>query len=357
MLKLGTFFDTETGVEYDLYSMNAQTLKHAVTASYQLSALKIQMFDDDTHAIDDINREIRYSNLVFDKNVGEILNKDTYSPKYALSNEPCHIHLKNTEYYRLGFELLPIAISLPNRDITKLQQLELLDGFKRMFCVEVPDKDIFVKVYDHLPTNKWCNAMLLFNSWKLASHLRLFFDRGFKLGLWRHFGIDVTLEQGLDNNIIELLCTFIGVEPYKVLKDNQHFESDVRLLLDLNETIKNKYVVTRAAQVLGHVRRSEVQRDMAKKLTATDMLKQLQSAAGKKHLTKINSMKVPGHIENYVEKHITLLLIKQIREEYGCDGNVFEHPIFFAKPANVFSSINEAIAYNTRGWSTETIVF
>ena len=352
MLKLGSFFDSETDANYDLYSINAITIKKAIESSYKLSYTKIRMFDDDSQVLQDINRELKNSNLQFDKVTGKILNDDYASNKcWNIKPEAIdertkahyHIHTKNQQYYQLGFELLPIAVSLPNKDTTKLNQIELLDGFKRMFCSQVPDKDVLVKVYDILPTAKWCNAMLLFNAWKLIGYKFLFMDRGFKLGLWKHFGIDVTLHHNdYDHDIISLLHNFLGVNTFNVLKNNQYIDLDINLILDVHNHLKNEYISRRLAILLGFIRSLEIDnRENAKPFYSKDMIPFLKKDAAK-HIKKLDSMSVHGFKENYAKKHVQLLLTQYIRDYYGYEGKVSSYPEFFDRATNLFKTIEEA---------------
>lgn len=354
MKKLGTFFDSETNTDYDLYSSNALTIKAALDNSYKLSRAKIQMFNNDSGMLEDINRETEHGNLNFDKVNGEIINKDNYTPSgyarnsmFKTENEPSYNQDKNQDYYQLGFELLPLAISLPNKDIKKLDHLELLDGFRRMFCSEIPDREVLVKVYDILPTDKWCNAMLLFNSWKLVGHKQFFFDRGFKLGLWKHFDIDITLHQhDYRHDIMLSIEQYSRSDIYKTFKNNQYLDKDIKLLIKTQNHFKNKHIIKVLATLLGAVRILEFEnRQAAKSIFPEDLIAYIEKNA-QKHIKKINSMQVDGHIENYAKKHIYPLLLQYVRKYYGYEGDVTLYPDFFFSEWygkwNVFKSIEEA---------------
>jgi len=207
------------------------------------------MFDSHSGVLKEIGRETRNNNLNFDKATGEILNKENFTP--SKNSELIDQELNNPGeddlYHQLGFELLPIAVSLPNRDFTKIENIELLDGFKRLFCSTIPDRNIFVKVYDILQPEQWFNAMLLFNSSKLLCNTDLFMDRGFRLGLWKHFDIDTTLYDTFDTfDPMYLIKCYLGfgysIAPYTTLKDNQYAHLDIKLAMELFELVSRQQI-------------------------------------------------------------------------------------------------------------------
>lgn len=353
MKKIGTFYDNETRKEYDLYTMNALKLKDFVLKSYGLSNLKLNMFNLETQLLSDLKSEERFNKLSVNFDSGEILDKETYidtinQSKYGKSirtdiifdaeKGTSNFRNERNEYHHLGYELLPLAISVKNRDMNNLEKVELIDGFKRIFWTkDIPDRDVFVKVYDELTTKEWINAMLLYNSWKIPAGAKSFIDRGFILGLYRHFNFDITL---VGTNYLRFLLIYLSNNPYSVLHDNDLFIDDFVLLNDLRkEYCEDSLYSDYSSNTMGHflddfaetlrqLRRLEHKldkRDGAIKIDFEKVKEWMESKEMKKHSKKILSMNVPGFIENYVEKHTRPLLIYFLRGLYKIDGEVNEY--------------------------------
>lgn len=338
MQKLGTFFDDETGAEYDLYTINALTIKKAIDKSYNLTELKLRMFNGSEHVMDEIRHAADKYKLEFDWEKGKVINLKTFKANKKIYGKAKDIILNNANhkqdkaenpryetqqcFQQLGFELLPIAISLKDRNVNDMKKIELIDGFKRMFFTEVPDKDIFVKVYDILDNVQWFNAMLLFNSWKLFGSTELFIDRGFKLGLYKHFNLDLTLPHFYSYyiNALKYIYKYMEVDVYKVFHNNQYAIDDIKLILDGYEAFTGNQVAFLAelVRMLGSIRTMEYDnRQKAKKFVISDFINFRNRKDMIKHFKKIDKMQVTGFIENHVRKYMAPLMINYVRSEYG----------------------------------------
>lgn len=374
MLKIGTFFDSEVRVYYDLYTMNALKLKEAIDKSYNLTPFKINLLNGETGLLHDIETELRYAtkgstNLEVDFNKGIIINEKEYVSKMSNAYGAQRIiealsssrGFKNTteDYHQLGFELLPIAIAIKGRDLNNLNKAELIDGFRRMFWTKnIPDRDVFVKVYDHLTHQEWINAMLMYNSWKLkkAGSWRAnpgagdFVDRGFKLGLYKKFGVDLTTHGTLT---IEMVNNYIYPSTYEVLKDNPLFLDDIKLIVDIMSNRQNKVTGKNAdakmyyfaefvrtfVAILRDIRVLEFnsnRRDQAVVVSYEATKAFLETKVMAKHIEKIESMSTIGAINNYIIKHVIPLCIEFFRAQYGLETSVTE---YIQRPYDFFNSM------------------
>lgn len=163
---LGTFKDNEICVDYDLYSINARQIKKWLDEKYNLTPLKLALFNDETFAKSDLEllniEELNSIDLNMEK--GEINNSQIFFEtdrgyRYDnLKKVAVGINLndiKNKEH-QLGYELMPIALIVEGRDLEKRENFYLLDGFRRMYYVNnIPDVDVLVKVYDILTPAQW----------------------------------------------------------------------------------------------------------------------------------------------------------------------------------------------------------
>lgn len=335
MIKVGTFYDDFTNMDYDLYQTNAIELKNKIIKDYNLKPLKISMFNFSTQLIQDINTEIKNGNIKLDLNTGEIIeiakeikNGYTYRIKQIISANDDHSKHDNDKnhYHHIGYEIAPIVISVKDRNINN--DFELIDGFKRIFWTyDIPDKNIFVKVYDKMDTKQWVNAMLLYNSWKILNSKSTFADRGFKLGLYKHFNLDLTT---FDKDISDMFDIYISSNPYEVLKDNNLFMEDFLLIIDAYNFYMQYYnkhdkylshiglfqFVERFSKLISKLRTAEFKEDRrnkALKITTEQFITFLTSEKMDKHIEKISNMKVPGMIDNYMEKHTDIIVINFFR--------------------------------------------
>lgn len=143
-------FDTMINKSYDLYVINAKTVEDRLKKTYKMSKVRIQAFNDAIN-LPSLITEIRalreekkrvYRSDYMDE-VKENIRKEI---KSIINNK--HVGDYNRVVSEMGYELMPIAVSVAEKAImNENAEVELLDGFRRMFFVEeVPDKDLLVKV-------------------------------------------------------------------------------------------------------------------------------------------------------------------------------------------------------------------
>lgn len=351
MKKIDEFYDKVTKVNYDLYTINARELKERLDKTLKLTNLKMAMFNDETRVYNDVNLDVYYGDpkdrLEFDYVKGEILNKEKYSNVsenfrnkriIGISEEGIEVDKEKEKYHQLGYELLPFAVTVEGRDIKdKEKDVKLLDGFRRMYYMnEIPDVEIFLKVYDILDPSEWQNAMLMFNSWKITNTDKSgrYLDRGYKFGLLTHFGIDVTKREGIYLNLVD---KYIGGKFYGVLKDSKVAHKDIETAVEIEykyiseykkglsrEEITGRRNIGYMLEILykhyGLVRLAEYERgtqNNARVITEENVKEFMGSKEMDKHKKKIRCMKVKGHIENYISKHITIHILNYLRDIYG----------------------------------------
>lgn len=337
MINLGVFQDTTVNASYTLYRMNARVLKEKLDKREKLTNLKLNMFNSSTSASSDIRYvESRFhDSLQVDYKKGEIstFNGDTINDRFDLEridkavSKP-NINKRQENNHRLGYELMPLVVMAEDMNIDS--ELILLDGFRRMYYVnEVPDMDVFVKVYGLLEPDKWQTAMLLFNSWKIApgrfvrdDSYHLYIDRGYKFGLYTYFGIDITL---YEDNALEVFQNYINRSFYDTLKDNQYAHIDLLTsLLAYEEYSTNNWgmriLINYIFKVYGSIRRIEfnLSRRVDAEVMTVDMLREFVNREKmKRHVKRVKEMKTPGHIENYVKRETELHVLNFFRELYG----------------------------------------
>lgn len=164
MKKLETAKDDILDVEYDLYSMTFKELKDIMHNEYK--DINFSDFNEDSK----YNRDSAYETII--KSSGIICN-------YFF------IYKEGYNYY-------------------------LLDGFNRLFTKEmnIPDDQVvYVKeITSKLEDNKLMTIMFNFNLWKLSQGHReydtkKFFDRGFRLLLYKKYGITIHVNENYKPNI------------------------------------------------------------------------------------------------------------------------------------------------------------
>lgn len=182
--------DNQLQVPYKLYQVNAKQMSERLFKQYNLSQVRLQVFNSESKLARNIV-DIRHLKMH-----GHIIRKNDLrvesvakAVKEILDNS--YVNKMTDIGVNMGYEIMPIAISVKDFDIENPNsKLELIDGFKRMFCTtEVPDIDILVKVYDELDDRLWINSMIVYNSWKFVSNesCHKYMDRGFQLGLYYRY--------------------------------------------------------------------------------------------------------------------------------------------------------------------------
>ena len=363
MKKLAQMVDAKIQKTYDLYTVPAREFVAIVRGVYEKKDMDpwfVQRFNQDIK-LDGWGKRLTESlTMVARINAGmqknepdgwrslETYEKNISEAKTRFLNGELFVENVDT-LGAMGYELMPFAISVPNRDLTEIASLELLDGFRRIFYMnDIPEQDILVKVYDTLSDAEWISAMVVFNSWKFADEKNelAFLDRGLKLGLYKRYGIDYTglLYYGNNDSSHSLRC-YVAKKPYETLWQNDQFAADIRFVekmkchlpvftvkkktgeqvFDASEKIYQVPYFLEAMQEnvcrqLGRLRRLETERLLGgEQMTRKDMrfedyLAFLEAKDLQKHFIKLSEMSVSGFIDNYIQKHL-LERIKEMVDE------------------------------------------
>lgn len=122
----------------------------------------------------------------------------------------------------------------------------LIDGFRRLFGNGGIDRwmeyEVLVKVYKNVDVKGWTRLIHESNTWKSYSE---YFDRGFRLSMYQHFGID------LKDDSSDLMYSAAVFEAYTsmftsiydlrpnlryALVDNEFFAADIAVLNEFSKT-------------------------------------------------------------------------------------------------------------------------
>ncbi len=361
---LGTMIDQKINKEYDLYSVNARLLQGMLKNTYlkKMSELDFQLFNDDLkyfrymrHIKQLKRRESQGLKVSTHYEIDKMNNEMQEVIKSIQANEHHNVKLQKTS--ELGYELMPIAISVKDKDINKKQDVELLDGFRRMFYTpEVPDVDILVKVYDEVNDTEWINLMIVFNSWKFAdrSHAKIYLDRGFRLGLYYRYSLDFTeFYSEYDNFGWGYIDIYTNKLPHSTFWNNLYAHKDIELIYQLIEHRPIfKLVKKRSEEVydveqenpaqhptfldkmykviiaeIGNIRRKEFSAELKghtveRKSFSLEYVKAyFQREDLQKHFIKLSTMSVPGFMDNYIRDNLVEDMQNYLREYYF-KGNI-----------------------------------
>lgn len=352
MKKLTTIHDAQLNVPYDLYQVPAETFVRLMRKSYEhqgIDMLKAQEFNTEPkikeHGKTYVEALTRlkgiqsgllpqYAHYNYEETMEQV------STFEAFFNQDTTITNRLDRVSHLGYELMPFAVSVSERNFTlDATKIELLDGFRRIFYTkELPKGDVLVKVYDQLDDKTWITSMLTFNSWKYADSgksLR-FLDRGLRLGLFYRYGLHfIDFPSYQMDSIEHTLNNYFGGAPYYTLYENDLFAEDIRMLqkiklhrpifefekknkterIDLHDT-PYKYPAflnlthTLITQRLGLLRREETVRILngesvqRKSLPFENYLAFIQDESLQELFIKLCNMQVTGHIENSIKKNL-----------------------------------------------------
>lgn len=350
---LTVMFDNLLNREYKLYTVNSKEIYKRLMDSYKLSNLQLQLFNSDLNLYEKIN-DVRYEKNIYGtiKNDGAVsrLKKtisDIHENKYV--DEHGKISAK------FGYELMPIVISVENDFENPEEKIELIDGFKRMFCSgELPDTDILVKVYNKLDDREWINLMVIYNSWKFTNMEKSerYMDRGFQLGLYYRYGIKFINMELIYHDIFLLINKYVHKvsahnylstfnrdnvnDVYSTFWNNSEFHNDLIAMyemfnhypvfrvekrggkveeFDLTNKLKRKKRnirdgVCRLYEVfiycLGDIRRYEFYHNIIerKPFDINIFYDYLKKPELQKHFLKITNMEVDGFICNYINQNL-----------------------------------------------------
>ena len=327
---IGTFRDEFINIDYDLCIINSLEFKNIIEKEYNLNPLKLALFNRDSHIIDLVHTLEKYGDLEIDKKNGKIIKhiRDEFYISNIKKAEKGEIFDKeDLEVYNvIGYETSSFAVSIKDRNYKEPNNIELIDGFKRIFLTKnVPDRDIFVRVYDYLNSLDWINAMLEFNAYKTLNKeyaAESFITRGFSLGLYKHFNVDISYKGMVP---ITLMSTYMGNNLYPVLKSNPYFIDDIKLLFSLYKYLKeinqeddakysfdNALILTDSiADVFCRSRENEYSKGKRQKsLEIEDFKVFFDKKENKKHLLKLNKISVSGFKKNHILKNIIPPLIE-----------------------------------------------
>lgn len=344
-------YDNQLKLNYKLYKVNAKELSERLFKQYKLTKIKLELFNSDSNLARDI---LTYKSRIgkpYFKGIEEYSYNDI---KKTISKLEEGKRFSNPLGISMGYEIMPLAISVRDYDIEN-GELELIDGFKRMFCIEeVPDIDILVKVYDELNDRDWINSMILYNSWKFVnkSKAEIYMDRGFQLGLYYRYRlmfVNMYTENRDIQYYINIYTNGLGMKydifyyemnrdikrgVYTTLWNNSEFHNDIKILYKLtnmlptftikkrNKPIEYHKVEDRERRlleieegitlVLGEIRRYEARNKLERKKFDISIIDNFFKREDlQKHFVKVMNMTIPGFRENYVRNN----LIEEIRKE------------------------------------------
>jgi hypothetical protein len=245
MKLINTMHDNLLKKPYKLYQVNAKQMSERLHNSYGLDKLSLQMFNSDAHIAEYAEqlRDLRAKGHKIDDN-----NLDVKRLNQAIHKVENNEHMSSLDEIGIsfGYELMPIAICTEGDFEDPSTKIELIDGFKRMFCMnKIPDIELLVKVYERLTDREWINAMILYNSWKFTNGegSRVYMDRGFQLGLsYRHNinFVDMHLNSGSIMTAINLFTSGNDLDQYGHRQveggayysfwNNDQFANDIRAI-------------------------------------------------------------------------------------------------------------------------------
>lgn len=322
MKKVGMLFDSVAKVNYELVQMPIKELKQLVIQGMSIPEEEIIRFDSDSEYVRPDFQGDRKRKL-----------KETIRPRHA----------------QLGLEHTPFILSFD----TKSNRYLILDGYNRLFGhTKLLEQDVLVKVYTNVSTKTWINVMMHANTWKLLSndYGPKYTDRGFRLSLFEHFGVDLAISPTDDReNFLEynraLSVYARGTEQVlDTMLDNGRLVEDIALMKELlltqnqyhNKTRKvdemileldyefNRFkqgfdlIKTCFIRIVGHIRRVELAKNLNQKAITKELAQSVfQLESLQKHYVKVTNMQVKGHAENYVKKHIEEPMREYMYTELG----------------------------------------
>lgn len=310
MKKLGMLFDSVAKVNYELVQMPLEEVKQLVVQGLSIKEGDVIRFDSGSEYVRPDYQGKR-----------KLALKEQIRPRHA----------------QLGLEHTPFILSFDAKD----NRYRILDGFNRLFGhTGTLGQDVLVKVYTNISPKTWINVMMHANAWKVLTDGRgsHFMDRGFRLSLQEHFGIDLAISPTGDQenflNYERAMGAYASNSSERILDtllNNGRFVEDIALMKELlltqlqyhNKTrkvdemiLESAYDFNRYSQgfdlikkcfvnIIGHIRRVELSKNLEQKAITMELAQSVFNLDSlQKHYVKVTNMQVQGHAENYVEKHI-----------------------------------------------------
>lgn len=312
MNELGKLYDSVAKMEYTLFSMPYLELKKLVLSGLSMTEEEVIRFDTESEY---------YSKIAVRK-------KET--------ERPLHV--------QLGLEQMPFVLSYDSEE----NRYRLLDGFNRLFgSYGVFEQTVLVKVYQDITQKDWSNIMAHANAWKITNlNVKAMMDRGFKLSLFEHYGIDLTTSP---NGNVPLLyptafSSYFNRDVFGTMLNHTRLVEDTNLIIQfLSEQLsyhnktkqvdewilgENRHMKGYAHSfellkeemvfLLGELRRKEISESFVQnEIKLNDLKSFYEQKELQKHFVKVTNMKVPGHTENYIKKHLSELMKEHLSEKLG----------------------------------------
>lgn len=313
MNELGKLYDSVAKMEYELFSMPYLELKNLVLSGLSMTEKEVIRFDSEYYGV----------------------KKQT--------ERPLHV--------QLGLEQMPFLLSYDSKG----NRYRLLDGFNRLFgSNRVFEQTVLVKVYQDITQKNWSNIMAHANAWKITNlNIKAMMDRGFKLSLFEHYGIDLTTSPNgkMPFFYSTAFSSYFNRDVFATMINHTRFVEDTHLIIQfLSEQLsyhnktkqvdewilgENHYMKNYAHSfellkkemvvLLGELRREEIQKSYVQnEIKLNDLKSFYEKKELQKHFVKVTNMKVPGHTENYIKKHLSELMKEHLSEKLG---HFYEKPI------------------------------
>lgn len=361
---LEEMYDHVLEKSYKLYRINAKEISERLKRNYNLSPLVYQLFNSESNLskiLNSIKSSQKRGHKVRDMDRKELRKAIQEVKKSELTKD-----MKERGIH-FGYEMMPIAVSSIGDFENPETKIELVDGFKRMFCInEVPNVDILVKVYGALDDREWINSMIVYNSWKFVDGegSSKYMDRGFQLGLYHRYRIafnnmqlvicqDDMFKQlnifttGRDLNSFVVVNDSSPKSTYSTFWNNDRFYDDIKAIYEMANArptfeLKKKgemiqyhtygnerqnsdayrginRIVEIFISILGEIRKYEFKEGIKERAVFNRQVFEdyWKEPSLQKEFVKIHGMSVDGHIINYIKKNLREDIKKRMYESMG----------------------------------------
>ena len=306
MERLASMRNYNLDLEYDLVKIRYGDLRERVM--WNVGDVDLGLFDSDSPSTS-----------------GNESQADTQTMKYG------------KQYFNLaryGLELAYFVVSE-----TEDGNWNLVDGYRRLFgnsgFDQFSDQEVFVKVYRNVGVSEWTKLIYESNVWKgTGFRSRDFFDRGFRLSMYQHFGFRMTdfSDHLMDSSyLLEAYGSYLTKNSDIVksfdqsLYGNEYYISDLRVLDALlgervvfRKKIRGGYdevthklttfhleglTLVLLALTLGTIRYENEGKSM-KEITIEDVWELFNDESLSKKFHKIVGMNVMGFALNFIVKDV-----------------------------------------------------